>query len=75
MIFRTVLDTRLEIDTTARTAVLVFTVPAASGEGDVAVFTQDITNRLSADDRRRLRHLLNATPNGGTGGTRGRTRK
>lgn len=54
---------RLDVDTQARTATVVLFVPAADGEGNVDVFEQDITGRLTADDRRRLRHLLDADPN------------
>lgn len=55
------LTPHLAIDTVAKTAVLRFSVPAADGEGDVVVFSQDVTARLTADDRRRLRHLLDST--------------
>ena len=50
------LHAHLSVDTDPKTVSLVFTVPAADGEGDVAVLTQDVTARLTADDRRRLRH-------------------
>lgn len=58
MIYRRPLDARVEIDTTAKSVTVVFTIPAAGGEGDVTVFAQDVTNRLSVDDRRRLRDVL-----------------
>lgn len=61
MIVRVRLDPVLVIDTTAKTATLTLCVPAAAGEGDVTVFSQNVTNLLTADDRRRLRHLLNQT--------------
>lgn len=51
----------LVVDTVAKTATLTLQVPAADGEGDVTVFSQNVTAQLSVDDRRRLRHLLNAT--------------
>ena len=59
MKFSANLTARLDIDTTAKTAIVVLSIPAADGEGDVTVFSQDITAKLSADDRRKLRHLLN----------------
>jgi hypothetical protein len=58
MIVSVLLTARLSVDTAARTAHIVWTVPAAEGEGDVEVARQDVTSRLTAADRRRLRHLL-----------------
>lgn len=52
---------RLDVDTTTKAARLVWSVPAADGEGDVEVASQDLT-ALSQSDKRRLRHLLDAKP-------------
>lgn len=60
MRFSVPLTARLDVDTTDRTVELAFSVPATDGEGDVTVFRQDVTSRLTADERRRLRHLLTA---------------
>ncbi len=62
MRFSVPLNARLDVDTEARTAAVVWAVPAAEGEGDVEVFRQDVTGRLTATDKRRLRHLLDRRP-------------
>ena len=53
---------RLDVDTETKKVFLVGFVNAAEGEGDVVVFSQDITARFSADERRKLRHLFVPPP-------------
>lgn len=63
MIFSTPLNARLVVDTVAKTAKIVWSVPATDGEGDVDLFTQALT--LTTADKRRLRHLLDRQSDGG----------
>jgi hypothetical protein len=55
MIRRFPLAAVLEVDTAAKTAALLLAIPADDGEGDVVVSRQDITAKLTTDDKRRLR--------------------
>lgn len=65
---------RLDVVLDTDTDTLLFRVPAADGEGDVTVLALDLKT-LSADDKRRLRHVRTPTqaqrPPGSGSATRG----
>lgn len=58
MQYSTTLGLRLDIDTTAKTVAVVFTVPADDGQGDVEILRHDVTSTLTAADKQKLRRLF-----------------